>query len=298
MLHYLDDFLLMGPPRSSDCQQDLDTFIQLCSYLGIPLASEKIEGPTTSLSFLGITIDTSRMEMRLPKDKLARIQEMLSQWLGKKKATKRKILSLLGHLQHASKVVRCGRTFTARMYVTAAKLKKLHFYTRLNRQFRSDLAWWYTFVHHWNGLSILRNPTMAPSTPIAIQTDASGSWGCGAVYNHRWLQLRWSDEWMHQHIMAKELVAVVIMVAVWGPLLAKQSILLQYDNLSLVTSINKGTAKQTLVMHLLRSLWFFTAHYDIALTATYILGVTNTAADQLSQNQMSLFHLANPRVAR
>ena len=84
MLHYLDDFLLMGPQHSSDCQQDLDTFIQLCSYLGIPLASEKIEGPTTSLSFLAITIDTSRMEMRLPKDKLARLQEMLSQWLGKK----------------------------------------------------------------------------------------------------------------------------------------------------------------------------------------------------------------------
>ena len=103
---------------------------------------------------------------------------------------------------------------------------------------------------------------------------------------------------MHQDIMAKELVPVVIMVAVWGPLLAKQSILLQCDNLSLVTSINKGTAKQTLVMHLLRSLWFFTAHYDIALTATHILGVTNTATDQLSRNQMSLFHLANPRAAR
>ena len=82
MLDYLDDFLLMGPPHSSDCQQDLDTFIQLCSYLGIPLASETIEGPTTSLSFLGITIDTSQMEMRLPKDKLARIQEMLWQKKG------------------------------------------------------------------------------------------------------------------------------------------------------------------------------------------------------------------------
>ena len=184
------------------------------------------------------------------------------------------------------------------MYATAAKLKKLHFYTRLNRQFRSDLAWWYTFVCYWNGLSILRDPTMVPSTPIAIQTDASGSWGCSTVYNHRWFQLRWSDEWMHQDIMAKELVPVVIMVAVWGPLLAKQSILLQCDNLSLVTSINKGTAKQTLVMHLLCSLWFFTAHYDIVLTATHILGVTNTAADQLSRNQMSLFHLANPRAAR
>jgi len=59
LLHYPDDFLLVGPPHSSNCQQDLDTFIHLCSFLDIPLVSEKIEGPTTSLTFLGVTIDTS-----------------------------------------------------------------------------------------------------------------------------------------------------------------------------------------------------------------------------------------------
>jgi len=74
--------------------------------------------------------------------------------------------------------------------------------------------------------------------------------------------------WTHQDIMAKEFVPKVIMVAVWGPLLEKQRITLQCDNLSLVNSINKGTARQALVMHLLRNLWYFTAYYDIALTAT------------------------------
>ena len=67
ILHYLDDFLLLGPPQSSICQQNLETFIHLCSDLGIPLASEKIEGPTTSLTFLGIIIDTHCMEIRLPE---------------------------------------------------------------------------------------------------------------------------------------------------------------------------------------------------------------------------------------
>ena len=79
------------------------------------IASEKIEGHTTSLTFLGIIIDIRRMEIRLPEEKLARIQETLKQWLTKKNATKRKILSLVGQLQHATKVVRCDRTFTARM---------------------------------------------------------------------------------------------------------------------------------------------------------------------------------------
>jgi len=62
LLHYLDDFFLVGPPDPSNCKQDSDAFIQLCSSLGIPLASENIEGPTTSLTFLGVTIDTSKME--------------------------------------------------------------------------------------------------------------------------------------------------------------------------------------------------------------------------------------------
>ena len=146
-------------------------------------------------------------------------------------------------------------------------------------------------------LSILRGLSIAPPTQITIQTDASGSWGCGAVHGHLWLQLRWSGEWACQVIMAKEFVPAVLRMAVWDPLLARQNVLLQCDNLSLVTSINKGTAKLFLVMHLLCSLWFFTVHYDTALTATHILGVTNTAADQLSRNQLPLFHLTNPRVS-
>ena len=174
-LHYLDDFLLVGPPQSSICQQNLETFIRLCCDIGIPLTSEKIEGPTTSLSFLGIIIDTHCMEIRLPDKKITRIQYILEKWLTKKSATKRKILSLVGQLQHATTVVRYGRTFTSRMYATAAKVKKLHYYTRLNVQFCSDLAWWYTFLRHWNGLSILCNSSTVSPTQITIQTDASGS---------------------------------------------------------------------------------------------------------------------------
>jgi len=166
------------------------------------------------------------------------------------------ILILIRLLQHATKVVKCS-TFTSRMYATAAKLRKQHHYTRLNQPLRSDLAWWYTFLQHWNGLSILRDTSVNFTPPIFIQIDVSRLWGCGAVYNHFWLQLRWTEKWAHEDIMAKELVPVVLMTAVWRPLLARLQVLLQCDNLSLVTSINKGTAKPPLVMHLLCCLWFF-----------------------------------------
>jgi len=93
------------------------------------------------------------MEARLPDDKLTRLKEEVSKWIDQTDATKREILSLVGSLQH---VFRCGRAFVSRMYATAAKLKEMHFYSRLNTEFRSDLCWWHTFLAEWNGLSLLR----------------------------------------------------------------------------------------------------------------------------------------------
>ena len=146
IMHYLNDFLMLGPPSSNQCHHNLDIFKQTCQKLGVPLAIKKVEGPSTSLTFLGITLDTAKMEIRLPDEKLARIRQSIDQWLPKKKATKREILSLVGLLQHATKVVCCGRTFVSHMYLTAARLKKLDCYTRLNKEFRSDLWWWHTFL--------------------------------------------------------------------------------------------------------------------------------------------------------
>ena len=74
-LHYSDDFLLVGPPTSSRCEKNLEEVKSTCERLGIPLAIEKVTGPTTLLTFLGITLDTVQMEARLPPEKLDRMQK-------------------------------------------------------------------------------------------------------------------------------------------------------------------------------------------------------------------------------
>ena len=74
----------------------------------------------------------------------------------KKETTKYEILSHIKVLQHTTRIVQPGRTFLSRMYDTAAKLRELHFYTRLNREFQSDLCWWDIFFKSWNGLSLLQ----------------------------------------------------------------------------------------------------------------------------------------------
>ena len=205
------------------------------------------------------------MVTKLPNEKMERIHNEVAVWLSRETATKKQILSLVGLLQHATKVVRPGRTFVARMYSTAAKLRELTFFTCLTKEFKSDLHWWHIFLQSWNGLSLLDQTRAVRPPDYCLQTDASGAWGCGGIFKEHWFQWPWSTEWSTTGIVAKELVPIVISCAIWGPCLAGQRVLCQCDNQSLVLSINKGYSRDPLVMHLLRYQWFFVAVYDIKI---------------------------------
>lgn len=143
----------------------------------MPLAEEKCEGPATHIIFLGIEIDSLAMELRLPVDKLRRIQDELQRWQSKRRCTKRDLQSLLGVLQHAAAVVRPGRTFLRRLYdlVPTAKAANHHLY--LNAAARSDLAWWMSFIEGWNGLSLL----LSQQPHHVVVSDASGHWGLRSI---------------------------------------------------------------------------------------------------------------------
>ena len=66
LLHYLDDFFTAGPPNSNECHQNLSHMLSLCNRIGAPTKTEKVEGPTTRLTFLGIVLDTITMEAVFP----------------------------------------------------------------------------------------------------------------------------------------------------------------------------------------------------------------------------------------
>ena len=75
--HYLDDFVTTGHPHTQECKQNLDLLVDTCELLGFPLAADKREGPVTCLNFLGIEVDTTLFELRLPTQKLERLKTML-----------------------------------------------------------------------------------------------------------------------------------------------------------------------------------------------------------------------------
>jgi len=45
--HYLDDFIIIGPPQSKGCANSLEVLLETCRQLGVPVAVHKCQGPTT-----------------------------------------------------------------------------------------------------------------------------------------------------------------------------------------------------------------------------------------------------------
>ena len=72
-IHYLDDFLFLGAPATGEARRTLGIALRVLELLGVPVASQKTEGPACCLTFLGILIDTQAFELRLPVGKIQRL---------------------------------------------------------------------------------------------------------------------------------------------------------------------------------------------------------------------------------
>ena len=100
-VHVLDDFLFIGPANTNQCLNLLENFLNLCKHIGVPIKSEKTVYPSTTITFLGLEFDSEKMELRLPDDKLLKLQETLNSFKRKKKASLRDLQSLIGLLNFA-----------------------------------------------------------------------------------------------------------------------------------------------------------------------------------------------------
>ena len=293
LLHYVDDFLFIGSPRSSEVVLASRLATVVFKELGAPIATHKTEGPSSCVTFLGILIDTDTFQVKLPHEKLTRLRDLIRGWHGRRSCTRREMESLLGHLSHAATVVRPGRLFLRQLFALLPTAPKPHHHIRLNRSVRADLHWWDFFLKSWNGISLF--PPVAPS--VDVYSDASGSCGCGAFDpDCGWFNTLWPSHWSQVEITIKELVPVIIAAAVWGACWAGRHVLFHVDNLAVVSVIQNLNARDALLGHLLRCLYFYAAHFRFAFSATHVPGIQNSAADVLSRNNLPLFTSLFPQV--
>ena len=95
VMNYLDDILFRDHKASNECQDLISTFRDMNQELGVPLVLDKCEGPTQISTFLGLVIDTVKIEIRIPLAKIYELNGKLIHVLGKHKVTLMFVQSLV-----------------------------------------------------------------------------------------------------------------------------------------------------------------------------------------------------------
>ncbi|KAM4704927.1 uncharacterized protein WCC33_009743 [Rhinophrynus dorsalis] len=297
MLHYLDDFLFVGPADKEDCVVLLDTFRRMAQFFGIPVAEEKTEGPVKRLAFLGIEIDSEKMIFRLPDEKLCVLKLLVDRAKAAKKLSLKQMQQLLGHLVFACKVMPMGRAFCRRLSLAMRGIRASHHFIRITASLREDLGVWQKFLVDYNGHTCWQESEVN-SQELAMFTDASGSVGFGAFFRGAWCAQSWPDcvrqSPLVRNLAFLELFPIVVAVEIWGEKLRNKKVLFWSDNMAVVHVINRSTSKSYPVLALLRHLVLLCLRHNISFRARHVPGMDNAIADSLSRLQLDRFRLLVP----
>ncbi|XP_030292106.1 uncharacterized protein LOC115592964 [Sparus aurata] len=295
VVHLLDDFLTVTPP-SSPPAQGLSTLKSTFHLLGVPLSTEKTSGPSTSLEFLGITLDTITFQASLPTDKLLRTSLFISNFLLAHRCTKRQLLSLLGHLNFAIRIIPQGRSFISHLLSLSAAIPSLHDHITLDNPCKMELRMWRDFLSSWNGISFFYDDHVTQPQDIQLYTDAAPSVGFGGYYGGRWFTSAWPPELssLSPSSALFELYPVVIAALLWGHEWSRKVILIHSDNLTAVDIINKGRSQSLDIMQFIRRLTLISAHHNFIIHAAHIPGHLNCIADSLSRFSFQKFKSLAP----
>ena len=288
LLHYLDDFFTAGPADSPVCTRNLTAMLTLCDKINALIKMSKVEGPTTSLTFLGIQLNTITMEASISSEKKHELLHELHWITHKDKCIKKELLSLIGKLSFCCKVLPAGRIFLSRMIDLSTSVTQLNHYIPLTIKAQLYIQWWINFLPRWSGKSFILSNKWTPSPMLHLYTDASGLHGWGAYWSGRWLQSSWTPAQQHMDITWKEFFAIVSAVHVWGSFWFCQKILFHCDNR------DKGSTRATHTMALVRLQYFCAIHHNLNVCIVHVPGVCNDIADALSHFQMDRFQKLAP----
>ena len=252
-VHVIDDFLILSHSKEK-CHQDLMAFIELCERLGVPLAPSKTVGPSTTIPFLGIILDSVMQEARLPEDKIDKARALLLVFLGKRKVTLKELQGLTGFLGFACSVIKPGRPFLRRLFDLTVGIRKPHFHVRLTNQVKLDLEVWLKFLQDFNGKSFFLDEKFLTGDYLQLYTDAAGGIGYGALFGEGWFYGLWPVAWRSLNVSVLELYLIMAAVHVWGGSWSNQSVCFFTDNEALVPVINNQTSREPHIMALLRPL--------------------------------------------
>ncbi|KAI2668058.1 ORF V: Enzymatic polyprotein [Labeo rohita] len=288
ILNYLDDWLILAHSLDTVCVHR-DMVLNHLARLGLRVNWEKSKlSPAQRISFLGVELDSVGMSARLSPERAQSVLRCVATLRCGSAVPLKQVQRLLGHMASSAAVTPLGLMHMRPLQHwlrTRVPRRAWHhgtFRVNITPSCRQTLSPWTDIVFLRSGV-----PLEQVSRRVVVTTDASRT-GWGATCNGQAASGVWAGPRLHWHINCLELLAVLLALRRFWPMIQNKHVLVRSDNMATVAYINhQGGVRSFRMSQLARHLLLWSQHRLRSLRATHIPGDANRVADSLSR-QVSL----------
>ena len=281
----LDDWLSRNQNRRL-LLQHRQFIIHLISALGLIINQDKSDLiPSQDFVFIGMEFHTLQNVVRVPKDRVPPLLQLINFFLQLKTVTARQFLSLLGKLNAAADYVELGRLHLRPLQMSLLAQWRPHKLPlshpiKISHNICHHLTWWNNPHIYNQGV-----PIRIPSHSHQLFTDASLSgWGAHLEPEGILFHGVWTQDQSQLHINLLEMMAISLALKQSLLHISQSTVLVSSDNTTVISYLSRqgGTHSPNLCLEVWNLLnWCL--QNRIRLTIRHIPGKFNILADRLSR---------------
>jgi hypothetical protein len=266
-------------------EQQVDFVGKVLSVLGFEVNFKKsIIIPCQRIPFLGFIIDSTKMMIFVPPEKLGKFKDTIKGFLEKGQTSVHDLSKIVGQMNSFCTAILPGhlhfRNIEKFIHDTLFENNQnYNFKTKLSSLVRKDLEWWFQWANNFNG-----KPCRIPETKVKIFSDSS-LFRWGAISQGKMVSVLWSSS-DNRHINIKELEAALraFQSFIKIPFHSVSTVELFTDNYCTVHAINAfGSSRNSAINTLATQLWHEAIQLNAFIRAVFIPGKLNMEADWASR---------------
>ena len=237
-------------PSKSQAIKDFDAIQKLLSDLGLPQAPDKNQPPSLQVTWLGIRINSRKMTLSVPAEKLREVIQAAQETAVKKRVTRKQMDSVIGKLLHISKCIRHARIFVARLLEATRGERKAHI--PVSEDIISDLEWFASFAKQWNGIALMDRGRS--TRDISVSVTPTGIAGTDGTVAYEGQVAPVGDGAKKQY----ELEAINVLVAIKTLTSRRDAggkVTVHCQDESVVEALRTGRGRNSLMQECARRLW-------------------------------------------
>ena len=236
--------------------------------------------PTKTITWIGVTFCSNTMTMSISSDKIQQALLLTDVWMGKSAATTKQLKKIAGLLFHCIKCAPGARPFLNNLLADLSKSYNSG-HVSISEDTLKDLCWFRYFLSATNGIKLL-----APNRKqITVVADACLQ-ASGALYDKKAYTFKFPSFFvdLKLHISAIECLNVLLAIRLWSADWCHRQVTIKVDNTATYYALSRGKAKEPILNHSAREIWYIATAGDIVFNFEYTPGHTmQDSADALSR---------------